>query len=169
MNSKQSFENIINDFQDKYWNENKKKSFFKGSQKFACAEETIKNFPLSELLENCIYSDEYKIIVNYPLIKTFINPNVYDNILNHFDTLVKNILINHNNFEIHVDMKSFTITAAQRFKELIKQFCSKYLNEKYEKIINGIYIYNSPSIISVMKTMFHPFISERNRTKIIIC
>ena len=42
----------------------KKKSFFKGSQKFACAEETIKNFPLSELLENCIYNDEYKIIVN---------------------------------------------------------------------------------------------------------
>ena len=169
MSSNKSLEEKINEFQNKYYKENKKNSFFKQSQKFACAEEIIKNFQLNKLFENCIYNEEHKILVHYPIIKTFINPNVYDNILNHFDTLIENMLINHNEFEIHLDMKSFTMTAAQRYNELIKKFCNKYLNEKYEKIITGIYIYNPPGIISVLRTMFHPFISEKNRSKIIIC
>ena len=146
-----------------------KNSFFKQSQKFACAEEITKNFELSNLFQQSIYIEEHKIIVHYPVIKTFINPTIYDNILNHFDALISNILIYYKDFEIHLDIKSFTMTIAQRYNELIKLFCNKYLNEKYAKKIKNIYIYNPPNILSVLRKIFHPFISENARSKIIIC
>ena len=38
--------------------------------------------------------NENKIIVNYPLIKTFINPSIYSNILQHIEKLIPKIIVN---------------------------------------------------------------------------
>ena len=64
-------------------------------------------------------------------------------------------------------MKSFTVTAAQRHNEIIKEVCKHYLtNETYIARIEHIYIQNSPAIIDVIRSMFAPFMSSNAHKKI---
>tara|TARA_B110000008_G_C16763685_1_gene481668 strand:- start:138 stop:647 length:510 start_codon:yes stop_codon:yes gene_type:complete len=169
MSSNATLEEQLKEFRNQYYQENKKATIFKNSQKFACAAEVTKKFTLNQLLEKSIYMNENKIIVNYPLIKTFINPNIYSNILQHFENLTTQILIKNDIFDIHLDMNTFTMTAAHRYTLLIQEFCSKFLTEKYDEKIQSIYLYNPPAIISVLRSMFSPFISANIRSKIIEC
>jgi len=163
-----SLEEKLSQFREKYYKENTKATFFKNSQKLACAKEITNTFSIDELLFQSIYIDNNKIIVNYPLVKTFINPTIYSNILEHVEHLTKNILSNYEVFEIHLNVQSFTMTAAQRYNELIQDFCYKYLNSDYEKNLKHIYIHNPPGIITLVQSMFNPFISESAKTKVII-
>ena len=69
---------------------------------------------------------------------------------------------------IVVNMKSFTVTAAQRYMELIKNFCNKYLqNDLFIKRIQNIYVHNSPSVINVIRKMIHPFVKSNVSEKLI--
>ena len=163
-----SLEEKLSQFREKYYKENKKATFFKNSQKMACAEEITNKFSIDELLLKSIYIDNDKIIVKYPLIKHFINPTIYPNILQHMEYLTNIIISKHDLFEVHLDIESFTMTAAQRYNDLIKEFCYKYLNSYYEQKLKFVFIYNPPGIISVLQSMFYPFISESTKTKVII-
>ena len=163
-----SLEEKLFQFREKYYKENKKATIFKNSQKLACAEEITKSFSVDELLNTSIYANQYKIMVDYPLIKTFINPTIYTNILQHVEYLTQNILLQYSHFEIHLNIQSFTMTAAQRYNELIKDFCNIYLNSQYEEKLKHIYIMNPPNIITILQTMFHPFISESAKDKVVI-
>ena len=163
-----SLEEKLTQFREKYYKENTKATFFKNSQKMACAEEITKTFSIEELLFKSISIENNKIIINYPLIKTFINPTIYPNILQHVEYLTNIILSSYEIFEIHLNIQSFTMTAAQRYNELIKDFCHKYLNSDYEKKLHHIYIQNPPGIIRLLQSMFYPFISESAKTKVII-
>ncbi len=163
-----SLEEKLFQFREKYYKENKKNTFFKNSQKMACAEEITKTFSVNELLNRGVYMENNKIFVDYPLIKTFVNPTIYSNILQHVEYLTGVILSQYEYFEIHLNIQSFTMTAAQRYNELIKAFCNIYLNSQYEEKLKHIYIMNPPNIISVLQTMFHPFISESAKDKVIV-
>ena len=163
-----SLEEKLFQFREKYYKENKKATLFKNSQKLACAEEITNTFSVNELLNRGVYSEHNKIFVDYPLIKTFVNPTIYSNILQHVEYLTGVILSQYEYFEIHLNIQSFTMTAAQRYNELIKEFCNIYLNSQYEEKLKHIYIMNPPNIISILQTMFHPFISESAKDKVII-
>lgn len=163
-----SLEEKINQFREKYYSENKKAIFFKNSQKLDCAKEITQKFSVHELLNKSIYIDHDKIMVNYPLIKTFINPTIYSNILQHGEYLICVILSNYPYFEVHLDAQSFTVTAAQRYHNMIKEFLKSNKYRQYEEKLKHVYIMNPPNILSILKNMFHPFISDSTKNKIII-
>ena len=169
-NPSTSLEKQLQDFQEKYYEKNKKATFFKNNQKFDCANEISKNFSLEELINKGLYiQDNNKIIVHYPIIKTFAHPGIYDKFLEHIDILSEKILLTQPSYDVHVDLYSFTVTAAKRYSDLIKQFCSIYLQKTdYDETINKIYIHNSPSVIDIVKTMFSPFMSNSSKDKIIV-
>ena len=82
--------------------------------------------------------------------------------------MIEQLLQVYNVIDIHVDMDTFTMTAAQRYNELIKTFCSKYLqNEERIKQFKTIYIQNSPSVIEVIRKMFSPFMASSARDKLV--
>ena len=151
-------ENQLAKFREEYYNKNKKKTFFKKTQKNDCAEKITQQFSLNELLEESIFTKEHVIFCNYPVIKTFLHPNIYESIMNYIDTHLNFLLENFTVIDINIDMKSFTITAAQRYNDLIQCFCKKYLqNEFFIQRIHAIYIVNIPSIIEVLRKMFSSF------------
>lgn len=161
-------ENKLAKFREEYYNKNKKKTFFKKTQKNDCAEKVTQQFSLNELLEESIFRKEHVIFCNYPVIKTFLHPNIYESIMNHIDTKLIFLLENFNVIDIKIDMKSFTITAAQRYNDLIQCFCKKYLqNENFIQRIQVIYIVNTPSLIEVLRKMFSSFMSSTVNEKII--
>ena len=161
-------ENQLEQFREDYYNKNKKNTFFKKTQKNDCAEKVTQKFSLKTLLETSIFKKNHILYFNYPIIKTFIHPNIYQSIIDHIDINIKYLLENYNMIEINIDMKSFTVTAAQRYNDLIKLFCNKYLQEDvYVNRIQHIYIHNTPSVIEIIRKMFSPFMSSRASEKLI--
>ena len=163
-----NLEDQLNKFKEKYYQENKKKTFFKNSQKKDCAEKVVQHFSIEQLLQNSIYIKDSTIFIDYPIIKTFIQPNNYYLVMDYIDKIHDYMFTNNETINIVIDMKSFTITAAQRYMELIKQFCNKYLqNDNYMNRIQTIYVRNSPSVIDVLRNMVSPFVSSNVSEKVV--
>ena len=163
-----NLEDQLNKFKEQYYQENKKKNFFKSSQKKDCAEKVVQHFSIEQLLQNSIYIKDSTIFIDYPIIKTFIQPNNYYLVMDYIDKIHHYMFTNNETINIVIDMKSFTITAAQRYMELIKQFCNKYLqNDNYMNRIQTIYVRNSPSIIDVIRNMVSPFVSSNVSEKVV--
>lgn len=163
-----NLEDQLNKFKEQYYQENKKKTFFKNSQKKDCAEKVVQHFSIEQLLQNSIYVKDGTIFIDYPIIKTFIQPNNYYLVMDYIDKVHDYMFTNNKTINIVIDMKSFTITAAQRYMELIKQFCNKYLqNDNYMNRIQTIYVRNSPSVIDVLRNMVSPFVSSNVSEKVV--
>lgn len=163
-----NLENQLNKFREQYYQENKKKTFFTKSQKKDCAEKVSEHFSVDQLLQNSIYVKESTLFFDYPIIKTFIHPNNYRLVVEHIDKMIQYMVDNYQVFTIVVNMKSFTVTAAQRYMELIKDFCNKYLqNDLYITRIQNIYVHNSPSVIEIIRKMIYPFVSSNVTNKVV--
>ena len=157
-------------YKQKYYDSNKKNTFFKKSQKMDCAKEVSQNFSLQQLLDNSVYVVENTnyIYIDYPLIKQYLCPDTYDTISDHILKLNTSILEKNKFFNIRVDLKTFSVTAAQRYSDLIKRFCSLYLNTTDDSnSIERIEILNRPAIMEVLFKMFNGFISKESRDKVV--
>jgi len=163
-----NLEDQLNKFREQYYQENKKKTFFTKSQKKDCAEKVSQHFSVDQLLQNSIYIKESALFFDYPIIKTFIHPNNYSLVVEHIDNMIQYMIENYKTFTIVVNLKSFTITAAQRYMELIKNFCNKYFeNDIYLIRIQKIYVHNSPSVIEIIDKMIAPFVKSNVSEKMI--
>lgn len=164
-----NLEEQLESYKTQFYSDNKKKNFFKSKQKLDCANEISKKIPIEQLLSNSIYiiPNSSFIYIDYPIVKNFLCPETYDAVSEHILQLNKIIVKIHGHFNIRVDLKSFTITAAQRYSDLIQKFCSLYLNEtEQSNNIQIIQIYNRPTIMEVLLNMFSPFISKESRDKV---
>ena len=166
-----SLEEKVQAFKQQYYSKENKSFFSSSSKKFKCAQEVSNQFNLVELMHDSIFIMENtcKIYVDYPKVKSFVNPDNYDAIRQHVYALSEFILRSHSNFELHINLKTFTITAAQRYKDLITLFCNQYLNASSEcDKLSLLYIYNTPKMVQAIQSMFSPFISQSHKNKIIL-
>lgn len=167
-----SLEQKVQAFKQQYYSKETKSLFSSSaSKKFKCAQEVTNEFNLQELMCDSIsiVRDTCKIYVDYPKVKCFVNPNNYDAIRQHVFTLSESILRTHPSFELHINLQTFTVTAAQRYKDLITLFCNQYLNASAEsEKLSLLYIYNTPKMVQVIQNMFSPFISQSHKNKIIL-
>ena len=164
-----NLEDQLECYKTQFYSNNTKKTIFKSKQKFECANEITKKIPIEQLLTNSIYiiHNSSFIYIDYPIIKQYLCPETYDTISEHIFKLNEILVEKHGHFNIRVNLKSFTMTAAQRYSELIQKFCSLYLNtEKQSSYIQTIQIYNRPTIMEVLLNMFSPFISKESRDKV---
>jgi len=162
----------IKELQTKYYNKNGSYILFKNAQKIECATEIVNNIPINTLLNDTIYIVETtnQIYIKYEILKSFANPSVYTYIIDHISNLVQISITNHKSFELHINMNTFTITAANRYKELIQMFCEKALqtNSIYHTKLNKIYLYNYPAIIPVLTKLFSSFVDNSARGKVVM-
>ena len=159
----------LESYKNQFYSDKKKNNFFKSKQKLDCATAISKKIPIEQLLTNSIYivPDSNYIYIDYPIIKLFLCPDVYDHVSDHMLKLNQIVVASYGHFNIRVDLKSFTITAAQRYNDLIQKFCKLYLNnEGHSNNIRKIQIYNRPTVMEVLINMFSSFISKESRDKI---
>ena len=163
----------IDKFKEDYYENKTHKSFlFKKSQKIDCAKKISENFDLSTMINSTIYiiPNTNKIIFNYTIFKLYANPENYEiivqNVLNIYDEILKTF----ENFEAHVILEGFTISAAERYKEAIKLFCQKCMNSstKYAKLTTAMHIYYTPSMIENISALLRPFIDSNVNERIIL-
>ena len=138
-----------------------KNTFFKNSQKAKVAEEITSYINIYDLLKCTIYiiPNTNRVYLDYPLLKQYANSNNYAEVVNYVIAVLTQCTQMYGQYELHIDLKGFTISAAERYKLAIQLFCSKCSsNTEFATLLIHIYIYNTPSMIESITRLFAPFI-----------
>lgn len=162
----------IEEYQNKYYENNDKNTIFKNTQKNNLASSISSRFDTNKLLTMLCYPiiNTNIVIIDYSVFKLFANPNNYEIITNHILGEFKKIIETYDNFECHINVNTFTISAAERYKNMIKIFCNKSLasDTLYSDKISKLIIYYPPSMIQSISKVFSPFINPNVKEKVII-
>jgi len=171
-----SYDNLMNNieqFKHTYYSDNKKNLFFKKNQKMELASKISEQFDIDILIQQTIHivRDTNCIYINYPLFKIFANPDNYRKIIDHVLACLKNCLEKYGEFECHFNLSSFTISAAERYKDIIEMFCKECLKgeTRYGPKVTKLYIYHSPGMIENLTNIFLHLIDPHVRTRIVLC
>jgi len=160
----------INKKREEYYETNRKNTIFKKDQKHQVAEVVQNNFDLTKLLESTVYSigDSNKIFFNYLLFKTFIHPGIYPIAINHILSLFSKAIEQYGAFEVHLNLETFSMSAAHRYGDIIKMFCGQCLQArtKYSAHLDKLYIYNTPNMIQSISKLFNSMINENVKDRI---
>lgn len=136
------------------------------SKRFDAA--TLKITP-TELFPRAMYLQEpNRIFFDYTTFKTFARPELFSLFCEYILSLIKLCISNHGGFEMHLNLKSFSVTAAQRYSEMIRMFCNQCLSTdtQYSKLLTKMYVYNSPKVIGTISACFVGFMDDQVRSKI---
>jgi hypothetical protein len=163
----QSLEKLKN----QYYTDHSKNILFKKSQKLDCAIQLCRSpeFHLESAIKNTIFimSESNRVFFNYELFKYYGNPENYDEIVNYILSLIVLCISKFESFEFHVNLNSFTISAAERYKPAIQLYMSKCLanNTEFSKLLSKMVIYNTPTLMNeisrFLKPMIDPIITNK--------
>jgi len=158
--------------QQQYYNNNNKNSFFKKSQKIDCATQLCQSpdFHLETAIKNTVFilPDSNRIFFNYGIFKYYGNPENYEVIVNYILSLILLCISKDSGFEFHVNLQSFTISAAERYKPAIQIFITKCLanNTEFSKLLTKMCVYNTPSLINDISRLLKPMMDAAITNKI---
>ena len=165
--------NLLNDlakFKSTYYKDNKKSVLFNKSQKHDYAKQVTTQFDINLLLQRTVYiiKDTNKLFINYPVFKQYAHPDNYELFVNYVQNLIPFIIKEWGTFECHVNIDNFTVTAAERHKEVIRIFCSKCFDISYTDHLDYIYVYNTPSTLDKISGILLHFVDTDTRKKIVL-
>jgi len=165
----ESLTELMEKFKNDYYSDQGKNSFFKKSQKMECAKEICQKFNVYEMIQRTVYriSNTNRVIFDYTVFKIFANPDNYDLFVSQVINVYDQILSEYDKFEVHIILESFTISAAERYKDVIKLFSARCMSAatKYSSLLTKMCIYYTPvmmdSISSIMRPFIDPDVSKR--------
>lgn len=156
----------LNKFKDTYYRENKTNVFQKKAQKYEIAKAVTDCFDINILLQKTAYiiPNTNKIFINYLILKQFLQPDNYELFVKYVQNLVSVVINKNGSFECHLNIESFTISAAERYKGVINKFNECEIG--YIDYMDAIYIYNSPTIIDTISKILLSVIDQTVKKKI---
>jgi hypothetical protein len=173
MNTSNDFNEKINNLTTKFYSENKKKTLFKSSQKFECAATITNSIGIDELIQRTIFiiPNTKTVFLDYTLFKTYATPDNYCKIINHILSLFKICIQHYGTYECHVNLDSFTVTAAQRYTDIINLFLNNCMIPntecEYSVLLTTMYIYNTPLTFQNISKILLPLIDPIVKKKIV--
>ena len=153
----------VNKFKDNYYSKNSKNMFFKKTQKAECAEQIAQQFDINVLLNNTVYiiGDTNQVFFDYAVFKLYANEGNYQQIVDYVLLLFDIIIRKHGTYVTHVNLDTFTVSAAERYKKVIQTFnatCIRNTEFVYTQRLQSWHIYNPPSVIDMVHKILKPFI-----------
>jgi len=117
-----------------------------------------------------IIPNKNHIFIDYPTFKQFGASCIQDEYSGYLMNLINDCLLQYSSFEIHANMQSFSITAAQKYNKLIYNFLQQMVtNPNVMNRLSGLYLYHMPKMVDSIVQLFSTFISnEHLRNKITI-
>lgn len=146
-----------------YYEKHKKNMFMKSSQKFDCAREICSKVDIVGLMnqtfwlvpdKNCFYFD-------YRVYKLYGNPDNFRLVIDNILHMTKWCIQEYGSFEIHVNLSSFTISAAERYKSMIQLFCDICMSQtdcEYLSNLRTMNLYNIPAVFEHISKMLIPIL-----------
>jgi len=165
----ESFLQNIANKQNQYYAEHGKNTIFKKNQKQDCAEMICQTIGINELVRKTAYiiPETNKVYFDYTIFKTYATIQHFEAIVDYTYSLCMECLKSFDTYEVHVNLLSFTISAYDRYKDLINLFCNRCVGEfsTCPQSIQAMHIYNCPHVIDqvakLAKPMISPLVSSR--------
>ena len=168
-------ENLLKDietFKNTYYSENKKNVFFKKTQKNEVANQICNEFNVEDLIKTTviIIPNTNRVYIDYTMFKIFANTENYKKIIEYVIMCFNICIQTFGNFECHLNLNTFTISAADRYKIAIDIFCHDCLKSetRYGRMLSKMYIYNSPGMIERFTSIFTHLIDPYVRDKFVL-
>jgi hypothetical protein len=165
----------LNEIHDEFYISHRKKIFFTSEQKLECAKNACCYFDLCNLLASTcyiIYGSNNRVFFDYGIFKMYANPLNYANIVNHVASILDISMLHETGYEFHIDLSSFTISAAERYKPVIDAFCNICLSRSndngYSNSLINIHIYNTPIMMETISCMLSRIIPSNVRSRVIL-
>jgi len=166
-NNPSKFMQNIAILQQQYYSENQKNLFVKKQQKHDCATSITKSIGLDELLSQSIVAfDGFKIFVDYTILKTFMCPANYVVVVDYLMNMINTIVRTNGKFHLHVNLNSLTISAIERYRELIMSISKRCIDNELEQYLDVFHMHNSPSFLTSTSNLLAPFMPDTVRKKI---
>lgn len=159
----------LDKFKSKYYDDNKKNVIFKKSQKMDLANKVCEEFDVNELIQRTFYviAGTSRIYIEYPLFKVFASPAIYPTIIEHVQRLTMMCIERYGKYDCHLNLDTFTVTAAERYQNLIHMFCDQPADGfDYTSYMTGVHVYNMPSSIDSISKILLKFVDAGVRAKI---
>ena len=162
--------NKINTLRNQYYSDSGKNVFFKNKQKKECATTICNSIGLEQIIDKTAYyiPNSNKVFFDYTIFKMYATPENYDRIVSHALLMCRDKISDHGKFEIHINLNTFTVSACERYKDIIQIFCNECLrsNTRYSINLSKLVVYNSPNMIDSISRIILPFIDPIVRNKI---
>lgn len=144
----------------KFYEKNPKHMVFKNKQKLECAQTVTEEFDLNKMIACTAFIVPNRNIIyyNYLVFKIYGNETNQREVYTHFRGLICTLLEKYETFEVHVNLKSFTISACQRYYKMITSSFDEntILTEKMSKLV----VYHTPSIVDQITTLLYSTIKN---------
>ena len=164
------FNKRIEELTNQYYSDNKKNTFFKSSQKMECATTVTNEIGIDALIQKTIYiiPNTNCVFMDYTIFKTYATPDNYNKIVGYILSLFDYCIANYGEYYAHVNLDSFTISAAERYKNLIECFLTNCMSSEsqYSFKLKHMLIYNTPNTFNNISKLLMPFIDPLVRQKI---
>ena len=160
MNSEEELKAQIKKAQDEYYQEHNKNRFFKNNQKLECAKSVSEKVDLQQLINLTYFNipNTNKVYFNYPLFKTFGSDEVRDPLYIRFLNVIDSTIKQYGHFEMHCNLQSFTVSAAQRYYYTITSSIDD--NDDFSKNMTSLYVYHTPNVISQIVTLLSKSVTQ---------
>ena len=161
----------MNEVQNNFYSSNQKNTFFKKSQKLDCAKEVCKNIDVNEMIAKTIYviPGTNKIYMDYTIFKLFAHPDIFNVLIQHIINTCRYLINYYKSFEGYINLDSFTVSAAERYKGFIQQYCENCLHENtdFAVLLTKLHILNTPSVIEIIVKIIKPVIDKNVVDKVV--
>jgi hypothetical protein len=163
----------IEALKNEFYTDNKKPVLFKSAAKSQCASAICGELGISNLLLHSIFiiPNTNKIFFDYTLFKSYASPENYARIVEFISDKIVSCISAYGNYEVHANLDTFSVSACQRYKDVIQLFCNRCIsnNSGYSKQLTVMYIYNAPYMFQQISNMLRPFIDYSVMGKIVLC
>lgn len=139
----------------KFYEKNRKNLIFKNKQKLECAQTVTEEFDLNKMIACTafIVPNTNIIYYNYLVFKIYGHESNQREVYTHFRGLICSLLEKYETFEVHVNLKTFTVSACQRYYKMITSSFddNTMLTDKMSKLV----IYHTPSIVDQLTAILY--------------
>jgi hypothetical protein len=159
-----NLKNDLQKLQNEFYNNSNKNLFFKNKQKLNCATNISSQCDLNTLCSNTfiIIPNSNKIFMDYTVFKLYANPSNYNDIITYLYRLIQYCIDQYGNYEVHVNLDTFSVSSCHRYKDILKMYCDVCLNNATDfnvKLIK-VYLYNIPNVFESISQILNPFIDK---------
>ena len=155
--------------QTEFYETNQKNTLFKKQQKYDCAKQVLSQIPLEQLLQHTCYHipNTNRVYIDYTIFKTYASPEIFDTISKHIFSVCAYAQNTYVQYEVHLNINGLTVSAAERYKDLIISFCNQCLqhNTSFASTLEFFAVYYTPAAIEHIKFMFKPFVFKEVYSK----
>lgn len=163
-------EERIQEIQSQFYSNSGKNFFFKRAQKLQCAQAVASELTPQILLERTFQPipNTNRIFVNYPMFKTFMCPETYKLSIDYILEMGRSLVEKYGSLEVHIDVQSFTPTAAERYKDFVVQICKEceIRNTNFSAFLTKMNIYNCPALADHVARMIWGILPVETRSKV---